>query len=158
MVTWSTSPSMSTFTIRACEMVTSVRSTSRNCAPLRSTPQNTAALRSLPSNSSAITSSVRTTPRCWQRTCIPCPAVAAVRRRRRPDQASRLRTMILAELEVFHSRAYSPTRRIALGHRVLPVDPPPGFGPLLLGGIVAVGAEEIDADDYDALLVLMAQL
>lgn len=66
--------------------------------------------------------------------------------------------MILAELEVFHSRAYSPTRRIALGRRVLPVEPPPGFGPLLLGGIIAVGADELDADDYDALLVLMAQL
>ena len=66
--------------------------------------------------------------------------------------------MIVAELEVFHSRNYSPTRRLALGHRELPVDPPPGFGPLLLGGIVAVGAEEHDAEDYDALLVLMAQL
>lgn len=65
---------------------------------------------------------------------------------------------IVAELEVFHSRSYSPTRRLALGHRDLPVDPPPGFGPLLLGGIVAVGAEELDADDYDALLLLMAQL
>ena len=65
---------------------------------------------------------------------------------------------ILAELEVFHSRSYSPTRRLALGYRDLPVDPPPGFGPLLLGGIVAVGAEELDADDSDALLVLMAQL
>ena len=66
--------------------------------------------------------------------------------------------MILAELEVFHSRVYSPTRRIALGARELPLDPAPGFGPLLLGGIVAVGADEFDADDYDALLVLMAQL
>jgi hypothetical protein len=66
--------------------------------------------------------------------------------------------VILAELEVFHSRVYSPTRRIALGHRELPLEPAPGFGPLLLGGIVAVGAEEFDADDYDALLVLMAQL
>lgn len=66
--------------------------------------------------------------------------------------------MILAELEVFHSRAYSPTRRIALGRRMLPVDPPPGFGPLLLGSIVAVGADELDAEDVDALLVLMAQL
>lgn len=65
---------------------------------------------------------------------------------------------ILAELEVFHSRPYSPTRRLALGYRDLPVDPPPGFGPLLLGGIVAVGADELDGDDYDALLVLMAQL
>ena len=66
--------------------------------------------------------------------------------------------MLLAELEVFHSRVYSPTRRIALGARELPLDPAPGFGPLLLGGIVAVGADEFDADDYDALLVLMAQL
>src|SRR5207302_2801063 len=66
--------------------------------------------------------------------------------------------MILAELEVFHSRNYSPTRRLALGYRTLPLDPPPGFGPLLLGGIVAVGAEELDADDADALLLLMAQL
>ena len=66
--------------------------------------------------------------------------------------------MILAELEVFHSRVYSPTRRIAIGHRELPLEPVPGFGPLLLGGIVAVGADEFDADDYDALLVLMAQL
>jgi hypothetical protein len=53
---------------------------------------------------------------------------------------------------------YSPTRRIALGHRELPLEPNPGFGPLLLGGIVAVGAEEFDEEDYDALLVLMAQL
>ncbi len=66
--------------------------------------------------------------------------------------------MILAELEVFHSRAFSPTRRLALGRRVLPVDPAPGFGPLLLGGIVAVGAEELDDDDHDALMLLMAQL
>jgi hypothetical protein len=66
--------------------------------------------------------------------------------------------MILAELEVFHSRVYSPTRRIALGHRELPIEPAPGFGPLLLGGIVAVGAEEFDADDYDSLLMLMAEL
>ena len=42
--------------------------------------------------------------------------------------------MILAELEAFHSRNYSPTRRLALGYTDLPADPPPGFGPLLLGG------------------------
>ena len=66
--------------------------------------------------------------------------------------------MILAELEVFHSRNYSPTRRLALGYTDLPADPPPGFGPLLLGGIVAVGAEELDDEDVDALLQLMAQL
>lgn len=66
--------------------------------------------------------------------------------------------MILADLEVFHSRAYSPTRRLALGRRNLPVEPAPGFGPLLLGGIVAVGAEELDGDDHVALLRLMQQL
>jgi len=66
--------------------------------------------------------------------------------------------VILAELEVFHSRVFSPTRRLALGRRVLPVDPPPGFGPLLLGGIVAVGAEDLDLEDHAALLGLMAQL
>lgn len=66
--------------------------------------------------------------------------------------------MILAELEVFHSRPYSPTRRLALGRRELPLEPPPGFGPLLLGGVVAVGAEELEAEDYDALLLLMSQL
>ena len=66
--------------------------------------------------------------------------------------------MILAEFEVFHSRNYSPTRRLALGYKDLPADPPPGFGPLLLGGIVAVGAEELDEEDVDALLLLMAQL
>ncbi|HEV3225317.1 MAG TPA: J domain-containing protein [Acidimicrobiales bacterium] len=66
--------------------------------------------------------------------------------------------MILAELEVFHSRNYSPTRRLALGYRDLPLDPPPGFGPILLGGIVAVGAEELDVEDTDALGALMAQL
>jgi len=66
--------------------------------------------------------------------------------------------MILAEFEVFHSRNYSPTRRLALGYRDLPVDPPPGFGPLLLGGIIAVGAEELDEEDMDALIALMTQL
>ena len=44
--------------------------------------------------------------------------------------------MLLAELEVWHTRPLAPTRRIALGNLVLPVDPAPGFGGLLLGAVV----------------------
>lgn len=44
---------------------------------------------------------------------------------------------LLAELEIWHTRRVAPTRRVALGHMVLPVDPAPGFGGLLLGAIVA---------------------
>ena len=43
----------------------------------------------------------------------------------------------LAELEIHHSRPFAPTRRIALGPSRLPVDPAPGPGGVLLGGIVA---------------------
>jgi hypothetical protein len=44
--------------------------------------------------------------------------------------------MLLAELEIWHTRPLAPTRRIALGNLVLPVDPAPGFGGLLLGAVV----------------------
>lgn len=54
--------------------------------------------------------------------------------------------MLLAELEIFHSRPVQPTRRIALGHMVLPVDPAPGFGGLLLGAIVAQHLGGVDDD------------
>ncbi|MBW8827745.1 MAG: hypothetical protein JF603_15550 [Acidobacteria bacterium] len=52
----------------------------------------------------------------------------------------------LAELEIWHSRSIAPTRRVALGRASLPVDPAPGFGGLLLGGIVAVHAPDLDPD------------
>ena len=55
--------------------------------------------------------------------------------------------VLLAELEIFHSRPVQPTRRISLGHMVLPVDPAPGFGGLLLGAIVAQHLAGV-ADDY----------
>ncbi len=55
--------------------------------------------------------------------------------------------MLLAELEIHHSRPVQPTRRIALGHMVLPVDPAPGFGGLLLGAIIAQHLDGVD-DDY----------
>ena len=54
--------------------------------------------------------------------------------------------MLLAELEVWHTRPAVPTRRIALGHMVLPVDPAPGFGGLLLGSIVAAHLGGINDD------------
>ena len=55
--------------------------------------------------------------------------------------------MLLAELEVRHSRPYSPTRRVALGKLWLPNDPAPGHGGLLLAGIVAAGVSALDDDD-----------
>ena len=66
--------------------------------------------------------------------------------------------MILAELEVFHSRPIAPTRRVALGRVNLPVTPAPGFGGLLLGGIVAGHIDELDPDLFDDLHRLTLQL
>jgi len=66
--------------------------------------------------------------------------------------------VILAELEVFHSRPIAPTRRVALGRLNLPVTPAPGFGGLLLGGIVAGHIEDLDPDLFDDLHRLTLQL
>ncbi|MBW3557172.1 MAG: hypothetical protein KY454_09600 [Actinobacteria bacterium] len=55
--------------------------------------------------------------------------------------------MLLAELEVRHSRPYAPTRRLALGSLWLPTDPPPGFGGLLLAGVVAAGVSALEDDE-----------
>ena len=63
--------------------------------------------------------------------------------------------MILAELEVFHSRPIAPTRRVALGDSTLPLDPHPGPGAVLLGAVMAahVGAVPDDLrDDLDRLM------
>lgn len=54
--------------------------------------------------------------------------------------------MILAELEVYHSRPIAPTRRVAIGRTLLPVDQPPGFGGLLLGGIIGRYSAELEDD------------
>jgi hypothetical protein len=54
--------------------------------------------------------------------------------------------VLLAELEIWHSRPIAPTRRVALGRAVLPVEPAPGFGGLLLGGIVAAHIGELEED------------
>lgn len=66
--------------------------------------------------------------------------------------------MILAELEVFHSRPIAPTRRVALGRSQLPVSPAPGFGGILLGGIVAGHMVELDPELFDDLHRLTLQL
>lgn len=55
-------------------------------------------------------------------------------------------SQLLAEVEVFHSRTQSPTRRLSLGNLVLPVDPAPGLGGLLLGGIIAAHLHEVDEE------------
>ncbi|MEJ7561563.1 MAG: hypothetical protein WKF45_03455, partial [Ilumatobacteraceae bacterium] len=54
--------------------------------------------------------------------------------------------MLLAELEVWHTRPTAPTRRVALGNLVLPADPPPGFGGLLLGAVVAAHVRDVHED------------
>jgi hypothetical protein len=54
--------------------------------------------------------------------------------------------VLLAELEVWHSRPTTPTRRVALGHLVLPTDPAPGFGGLLLGAVIASQLPEVEPD------------
>lgn len=54
--------------------------------------------------------------------------------------------MVLAQLEIWHSRPIAPTRRIALGHLVLPADPVPGFGGVLLGAVLAAHAPQLDDD------------
>jgi len=66
--------------------------------------------------------------------------------------------MLLAELEVRHSRAVAPTRRVALGPHWLPTDPPPGYGGILLGGIVAAHLEDVPPDLRAELLLLMDDL
>ena len=66
--------------------------------------------------------------------------------------------MILAELEVYHSRPVAPTRRVAIGHAVLPVDESPGFGGLLLGGIVARYSQALDPELLEELEILTYQV
>lgn len=64
----------------------------------------------------------------------------------------------LAELAIYHSRPFAPTRRIALAPSRLPVDPAPGPGGVLLGGIVAHHRDELDEDLFESLLKLTLQL
>jgi hypothetical protein len=66
--------------------------------------------------------------------------------------------MLLAELEVFHTRPAVPTRRVALGHLVLPVDPAPGFGGLLLGAVVAQHIVGVHPDLHHDVMRLVTEV
>ncbi len=66
--------------------------------------------------------------------------------------------MLLAELEVWHSRPVTPTRRVSLGNLILPVDPAPGFGGLLLGAVVAHHLDDVDDDVIPDVLRLLGQV
>lgn len=64
----------------------------------------------------------------------------------------------VAELEVYHSRPIAPTRRVALGHRRLPVGGDPGAGTVLLGAVVARHMRAVDPDDWTDLIRLTHQV
>jgi hypothetical protein len=66
--------------------------------------------------------------------------------------------MLLAEIEIRHSRAVAPTRRVALGPHWLPTEPAPGYGGILLGGIVAAHLADVDPELREEYLVLVDDL
>ena len=66
--------------------------------------------------------------------------------------------MIVAELELYHSRPIAPTRRLALGSCYLPTDNAPGAGGLLLAGVMAHNASAIDPDLREGLVDVMERL
>jgi hypothetical protein len=66
--------------------------------------------------------------------------------------------VIVAELDIFHSRPIAPTRRVALGKRNLPVDPAPGAGGVLLAGIVAHHAPHLEPELREDLVTVIDTL
>jgi len=58
--------------------------------------------------------------------------------------------VILAELNVRHTRRHMPTRRVALGDHYLPTSGP-GYGAVLLGAVAADAAPGLDPEQRDAL-------
>jgi len=62
--------------------------------------------------------------------------------------------LLLAELTVRHTRRHMPTRRVALGDRVLPTAHP-GYGPILLACLVATTVSGLDAEQTEALVPLL---
>lgn len=66
--------------------------------------------------------------------------------------------MLIAELEIRHSRPIAPTRRVALGKIFLPTDPAPGPGGLLLAAVAATYAHRLDDELRDDLPGLVDDL
>jgi hypothetical protein len=66
--------------------------------------------------------------------------------------------VLLAEVEIRHSRPVAPTRRVALGLCVLPVDPAPGWAGVLLGGLVAANVPGLDEEFVHDLVGLADDL
>jgi len=64
--------------------------------------------------------------------------------------------LLLAELNVRHTRRHMPTRRVALGERVLPTQHP-GYGPLLLGCVAAVNVDGLDEEQAEAFPAFLRQ-
>jgi hypothetical protein len=64
--------------------------------------------------------------------------------------------MLLAELTVRHTRRHMPTRRVALGHRLLPTAHP-GYGPLLLSCVAATTVAGLDEGQAEALVPFLRE-
>jgi hypothetical protein len=64
--------------------------------------------------------------------------------------------MLLAELTVRHTRRHMPTRRVALGQRLLPTAHP-GYGPLLLACVAATTVAGLDEEQAEALGPLLRE-
>ena len=65
---------------------------------------------------------------------------------------------VLAEVEIWHTRPFTPTRRLSIGSLNLPFEHSPGFGGLLLGGIVAQHFGEVDDEIVPDLHRLLGQV
>ncbi len=75
-----------------------------------------------------------------------------------PTCTGSLTAVILAEMDVWHSRSAVPTRRVALGEDRLRFDPPPGPGGLLLAAMVAFYGANLADEARLALNELSRQL
>jgi len=64
--------------------------------------------------------------------------------------------VVLAELDVRHTRRHMSTRRVALGDCILPTDGA-AYGPVLLAAVVAMNLEALDEEQTEALTPLLAE-